>query len=639
MQADAAIKRVIVPRIPAVRSLRVQIVVLFLITVVVILNVASWFFYSRTRDYFDTELGATLIGVGQSAADFMDADLLTFLKPGYENGAFYKELQENLDILKRDFHIARIFVVSSSLTILVDTERNSHIGLSPLHLQINLPEVRAALLGKATYSTLYRSQDGRLYKSAYAPVRDKAGEVVAVVCVDASPAFLQVIDRIEKLIVTLNILSILAAVVISLVLARSISRPVHLLVEAARRVSGGDFSRPVRIAARNEIGFLAEVFNSMQENIKLNEQNLRRLRQMAEGKAESLQAYNNYILRSIEHGIVACDLSGTVTIMNPAATRILDLSGEATTGRKISDVFGTSHPFAAFAKRALAAIPRQNRKEMSLNSGKGETVVSAEVSPLLDLKGEKIGVNFVLTDLTEIRKLQDKVREKERLAYLGELSATIAHEVRNPLNSMELFVGLLKRRIDDAGEREEAIDKIQREIRGLNTFISEFLVYARPAELKAGSVSISRLFQEVAFLALKELQDKHIDVRVNLNDQKMKISGDFDQLKRALLNVTLNAIQAMESEGTLTLAASYATVKRRKRVQLEVADTGSGIEADAFERVFEPFYSTRSHGTGLGLAIVRKIVEAHGGTVFVKKNSPKGTQFIFVFDQPGKKSR
>jgi PAS domain S-box-containing protein len=616
------------PKISSLRrGLKGQIVWSFLFTVIVILNVAAWFFYSRARDYFDSELGKTLIGLAKSGSDLIDADLLEFLRPGYERGGFYQELQSNLEILKKDFNVHRLFIIDKRLKTLLDTDLDSPIGHTPTHLQINLIEVEAALKGAAVYSTLYRSHDGNLYKSAYSPVFDKQGHVVAVVCVDASPTFLHVIDRITNLIVTLNLVSIVVAIIISLILARSILKPVQRLVAAARRVSHGNFSQPVQIASKNEIGFLAQVFNSMQENIKAKEEHLEKLKKVAEGKAESIQSYNDYILSSITHGILTFDLQGTMTIINPAAEKILQLSQNHSTGKKYSEVFGEDHPFSPFIKRALQSVPRRTRKEIEIILPESKRILSAEVSPLIDSKQETIGINFVITDLTEIRKLQNEIREKERLAYLGELSATIAHEVRNPLNSIELFVGLLKRRINDQREREDAINKIQQEIRTLNAFISDFLMFARPIELKMKSIPLSKLFQEVLFLAWKDLQDKHIDVRVNLPEQKLRIHGDFDQLKRAFLNVVLNAVQAMETSGTLTLAAMVD--KLMKKIQIEIADTGSGIKSEDYDRIFQPFYSTRSQGTGLGLAIVRNIITAHHGTIIVQNNDPKGAKFIF----------
>ncbi len=614
---------------PRGRTLKSQIVWSFLFTVIVILNIAAWFFHSRARDYFDAQLGKTLVGLAKSGADLIDADLLEYLKPGYEQGEFYKDLQRNLEILKKDFQVHRLFIVDESHKTLLDTDGDSPIGTTPTHLQINAVEVNAALRGDAIASTLYRGNDGNLYKSAYSPLFNKQGGVAAVVCADASPAFLQVIDQIKNLILALNLISIVAAIIISLILARSILSPVRLLVDAARRVSRGDFSEPVAVSHENEIGFLAQVFNSMQENIKAKEEHLEKLKKVAEGRAEAVQSYNDYILRSISHGILTCDLNGIITIINPAAERILQLSRNHSRGKKYTKVLGEKHPFAAFVRQTLRSAPRPSEQKIEIAFPDATKVLSADVSPLLDSEQKTIGVNFVITDLTEIRRLQETIREKERLAYLGELSATVAHEVRNPLNSIELFVGLLNGRMHKKKERTEAIDKIRWEIRALNDFITDFLEFARPQELKLQNVSVSKLLQEVIFLTWKELQDKQIDVKMNLPKKNLYLRGDFEQLKRALLNIILNAVQSMQKNGTLTVVGSALECPNQKdQIEIQISDTGYGISKEDLDKIFQPFYSTRSQGTGLGLAIVKNIINAHHGTIIVKNKLPNGTNFV-----------
>ena len=165
------------------RGLKTQIIGSFLFTVILILNIASWFFYSRTRDYFDNELGKTLIGLAKSGSELIDADFLEFLRPGYESGEFYKELRLNLEILQNNFSVNRLFIIDGSFKTLLDTKVDAPIGISPPHLKINLREVNAALSGKAVYSTLYRGYDENLYKSAYAPVFDKRDQPGRRCCV------------------------------------------------------------------------------------------------------------------------------------------------------------------------------------------------------------------------------------------------------------------------------------------------------------------------------------------------------------------------------------------------------------------------------------------------------------------------
>jgi PAS domain S-box-containing protein len=626
--------------LPTIKTgLRLQIILSFIITVAILVNAAGWFLHRRARTYFDIELGKTLIGVAKVGADLLDTELLPYLKPGDDQGEFYKGMQTSLRILQLGFQVKRVLVVDRSFKVLLDTEPDTPIGASLPHLQGNLHELDAALQGRAVYSTLYRSYKGGLYKSAYAPVRNQAGAVVAIVGVDASPDFLRIIGRFENLIWLINVISIAVTIAISLFLARGVLNPVKLLVAAAQRVSRGDLSQPVAVAAQNEIGFLGEVFDAMQQNIRRNEERLKSLRQIAEGRAESIQAYNNYILKSIAHGILSIDLNGTITIINPAAEKILQLSSREAVGKEFGEVFPSGSPLNTYVREVLQNAQPREMLELQLHGRGNPQVISVQASPLIDAQQNVIGINLVLTDLTEIRALQEQIKEKERLAYLGQLSATIAHEIRNPLNSIELFIGLLQRRHHDDKEREHAIGKIQKEIQALNAIITDFLLFARPGEVKWQSFAASKLFQEVLFLAAKELKEKNISVRINVADKKLRMLGDFNQLKRALLNIVLNAIQAMDERGTLTLAANVSNQERKRSIRLEVSDTGKGIPAANLEMIFQPFYSTHSQGTGLGLAIVKNVILAHHGTIVVKNNEPKGTQFIIYLESQGESQR
>ncbi|MCA9735282.1 MAG: HAMP domain-containing protein [Deferribacteres bacterium] len=220
-------------------------------------------------------------------------------------------------------------------------------------------------------------------------------------------------------------------------------------------------------------------------------------------------------------------------------------------------------------------------------------------------------------------KLQNRIEEKERLAYLGELSAAVAHEIRNPLNSIELYMGLLQRQINPPAEVASNIVKIHKEIQSLNAIVTSFLKFARQPELVLTKVLLSDLVQESLFLASKDLKEKDIEVRVNLGKKDVTLNADANQLKQALLNVILNAIQSMPQSGTL--AINVHNIEENNFILLQISDTGCGISKDNLDKLFQPFFSTRNRGTGLGLAIVKNIVEAHHGIVFVDSEEKKGT--------------
>ncbi len=614
-------------------KLQLQITIYFVLLVVFIINSVGWFLYFRAEHYFDVELGRKLIGISQSGADFMDAGLLAYLQPGDENGTFYQTLLHTLNILKSDFRVTRIYILDKNFKVLVDTQPHSAIGSTIPHLQSNLVELNTALNGKPLYSTLYRGLNGNLYKSAFSPIKDKTSKVVAIAGVDASPGFLQVIDKIEDTILLINLISMIVAIILSIILARSIVNPIKKLVNAAFRISRGKLDQPVEILAKNEIGFLGKVFNSMQLNIKTNNEKLQVLKQQAEIKADTIQTYNDYILQSIGNGILTLDLEGRITVLNPEAARILHVQPEKSIGKNYRDIFSSKHPFCGLLTQGHYKSQKPAFIERIFNLDNSTITAGIQVSPLRDSEGHIIGSNWVFTDLTELRELQEQIKEKERMAYLGELSAAVAHEIRNPLNSIELYIGLMKRKLLSDPQLLQAIEKIQQEIRALNAIVSHFLIFARPAQLNYQSVVLSDLFQESLMLAEDEIQKQNIRVQINFSENGLFFKGDFNQLKQALLNVILNAVQSMQPKGLLSMSALKAQkTGGQEWLRIQIRDSGKGIPEEDKEKIFEPFFSTRSQGTGLGLAIVRNIIHAHGGTVFVESKIDRGT--IVTFELP-----
>ena len=612
------------------KRLQFQITIYFVLLAVFIINSVGWFLYFRAEHYFDVELGKKLVGISQSSADFMDAELLTYLKPGDENGSFYHTLFQTLNILKSDFQVTRIYILDRDFKVLVDTQPHSAIAGTIPHLQSNLVELNSAMNGKPVYSTLYRGLNGSLYKSAFSPIKDKNGHVAAIAGVDASPGFLQVIDKIKNTILLINLISLIFALLSAIVLARSIVNPVKKLVNAAQRISQGDLTQPVQIGSRNEIGFLGHVFNDMQKNIKTNEEKLDELRYMAEAEAASIKNYNDYILQSIANGILTVDLQGRITVLNPEAARILSVKSEKCIGKNYRDVFPKDHPFYDLLAQDRQKTQKPTFIERTFALDASTITVGIQVSTLRNSEDQIIGSNWVFTDLTELRELQEQIKEKERMAYLGELSAAVAHEIRNPLNSIELYIGLMKRQLLSNPELLQAIEKIQQEIQALNAIVTHFLIFARPAQVDYQSVVLSDLFQEALMLAEDEIQKQNIRVQIDLPENGMVFKGDMNQLKQALLNVILNAVQAMRPQGLLAVSAFQAQkAEGQEWLRIQIRDDGRGIPAEAIEKIFEPFFSTRSQGTGLGLAIVRNIIHAHRGTVFVESKIDHGTTITF----------
>ncbi|MFQ5539178.1 MAG: ATP-binding protein [Candidatus Binatia bacterium] len=228
--------------------------------------------------------------------------------------------------------------------------------------------------------------------------------------------------------------------------------------------------------------------------------------------------------------------------------------------------------------------------------------------------------------LREIKALEAEVARREHLSALGNLAASVAHEVRNPLNAISMGLQRLKAEFhptQDEDDYSHFIGLMRGEVQRLNSIVEQFLSLARPLDLKPEPVRIGELLEELALLARADAESSKVEIRVATSPSLPKVKADLNYLKQLLLNLILNGIQAMPNGGTLSLGANAS----RGNLLLTVTDAGVGIPSDVLPRIFEPYFTTKASGSGLGLAIARRIVEAHGGTIEVKSEVGQGTHF------------
>ncbi len=606
-----------------IKSLQAQFTLYFILFTILLINTVGWIIYFQTKKYFDEELGNKLKSASAEITYLVQPDLLSYITPGIEKGKFYESLSSSLRGLKKSFELESVYIVDKSNKLLLDADQNNNIGSAIPQLQTNLIELKEAKEGKTVSTTLYRDYNGNLVKSAFSPIKNKNGKIIAIACVEASPTFLNVINKIERFIFYLNLISLLAAVILSFILAKSITNPIKKLVSAAQRISCGNYQEDINIISRNEIGFLGNVFNAMQKDIRENETKLKILKQKAENEADNIKSYNELILQNIPTGILTIDLEGRITVCNGEAETLLNIKTASITHKHYTDIFNKEHPFRKivddiYNKKEFTAL-----LEEELILAEKVKTLSVKVAPLLDSNKKLIGSNWLLVDLSDIKELKIQVEEKKWLANLGELSAGIAHEIRNPLNSISLYLGLLKRELKDEYEAIERVDKIQNEIKNLNNIVADFLYFARPTKLNLESVFISDLLNESLFLANDDISQKNIKVEADITKEDILIICDKMQMKQALLNIIKNSIAAMEENGEIKIKAYI-----ENGVNIKITDNGHGIEPENLDKIFKPFFTTRGNGTGLGLSIVSNIINAHNGTISVYSKVNEGTSVI-----------
>lgn len=340
--------------------------------------------------------------------------------------------------------------------------------------------------------------------------------------------------------------------------------------------------------------------------------------------------YLNDLMGSITDGVIATDLDGRITALNAAGQRITGFSATDLLGKQYRPIFSDDIELALAQPDVRPSPGEYAPGEIVTRSGK-RIPVGQSIALVHDATGSVTGAVKVFHDLTEISMLREQVRRKDRLAAVGEMAATVAHEIRNPLGGIEGFAALLARDFDDDDPRRRLVDKIVGGAKSLDRVVTDLLEFTRPLDLRFRQCDCRAVLDNSLSYARPQIAEHDITVERRYPDDKVCAAVDSDALGRVLLNLMLNAVHSMESGGTLSVALERKsagraeTENRSSMTRIEVADTGCGIKPETISKVFDPFFTTREKGTGLGLAIAHRIVEAHNGSISLDSEVGKGT--------------
>lgn len=340
-----------------------------------------------------------------------------------------------------------------------------------------------------------------------------------------------------------------------------------------------------------------------------------------------LTNFHQLIVENIPTGLMTVSSSGIITSANPAGSQILD--GLDLVDRPLSELF----PSIVLDSNVVAlrgGQPVQQQEVTFINKSKEKILLDVTLSSFSFPGVDESGFVLLFQDRTEVKRLEQAIRQKEKLAAVGQLAAGIAHEIRNPLASLSGSVQLMTSQPERFTDEDMRLMRIiLREIDRLNGLISEFLDYVRPPEPPTEVVDLNGVLNDVAeMVKMNKSLRPEIQISTELQAGSM-IIGDRNKLVQAFLNLAINACQAMDQVAQPQLVLK--TVDRIERVEVEVTDNGSGMNEVTRQRIFEPFYTTKSKGTGLGLALTHKILEAHDAEVQVLSEEGRGTTFRVFF--------
>lgn len=337
-----------------------------------------------------------------------------------------------------------------------------------------------------------------------------------------------------------------------------------------------------------------------------------------------IRALTAEMVANIPEGIVVCGPDGRITYVNALAVEMLGRCSSQADVRPGLEAQSVLPPDLLALQDAVAAGRTVAHTELEWETSDGARLPLAVVATNIQAEdGAFVGRMFMLRDLTQVRQLQEEIRKADKMAAIGHLAAGVAHEVRNPLSSIKGYATYFGTQFPEGSENREAAKVMTAEVDRLNRVITELLEMSRPADIKPRETDVAALLDSSLRLVRQEAEGAGVVIGVDVSPGARTATVDPDRLTQAMINLYVNAIQAMPGGGSLDVSAR----RNAGALLLRVRDTGPGLPEGAAGRIFDPYYTNKNTGTGLGLAIVHKIVEAHGGAVEVERTGPDGTTF------------
>ncbi|WP_022670669.1 sensor histidine kinase [Hippea alviniae] len=339
---------------------------------------------------------------------------------------------------------------------------------------------------------------------------------------------------------------------------------------------------------------------------------LKRKFEVLEDKLERNRRYLENILKSIDSGVCSIDKNGFITVFNRKACLVFATKEGKVKGKHIGEIFAIEELVEKSACEVVEYFRSESRIELSVRGDK--KILSLSASLIFD-EDKEDGAVVVFSDITQVERLKEENEKKEKLAIIGQMAASIAHDIKNPLASIELLVPLL-----DDGSKKEIVDNIMMSIKRINNIVNNTLLFTKTVNYVPEKFSSLDFAKEVEFEVYAQIKNSEIEFEKHIEEFDMV--SDRNLLKSAVVNVLANALDFAKNR------VSFNVFRRDKKAVFEISDDGCGI--DDVDKIFEPFYTNKKNGTGLGLAIVKQAVEILDGNLEIETEKGKGTTFRIV---------
>ncbi len=341
--------------------------------------------------------------------------------------------------------------------------------------------------------------------------------------------------------------------------------------------------------------------------------------------------YTQQLISNMANGLISIDMNGNIISYNKVALELLDIAEtEIADDKDLRNII-------SFENTGIDETLTNNQKifdreVMYLNKSGHSVPLSWSSTPIESDNKHYQGAVILIRDLSEIKELQERVHRTEKLAMVGSLAASVAHEIRNPLSSIKGFAQFLGKSFEAGTQQSKYSTLMVKEVDRINGVVNDLITFARPMSVEPSLLDVASLLNHVVSLVTVDAKERNISVGYKCDPDLKSVELDENQITQMLLNIMLNALNAVEEGGNINLYAGLSN--SGKTLRFEVEDNGSGIPDKLKHKIFEPFLTTREKGTGLGLAIVKKIVDNHGGSISVQSppaGKDNGSQFIIRF--------
>ena len=411
------------------------------------------------------------------------------------------------------------------------------------------------------------------------------------------------------------------ALVLSTVLAAAVSgvalAPIRDIMAQLDRISAGEYDTST--ATAKEAAESTDELGQVRRKIKQVGQQLRGVHEIFSSLRENM----NSVMAGLEDGLILFTRDARAVMVSPAAEKFLGAPASNYLGRCVTDIFPLGHALHE-ALHLDGDELRESASETDLETQEGTKRVGITVQ-VIQGEGERMGALLTLRDLDSLESINTQLQVSERLAAVGRITAGVAHEVKNPLNSMRLWLENLKELLppETDGAAQQAVRVLDVEIDRLDAVVKRFLDFSRPMDVRLAPTQLRELLEEVLEVAKPELQRANVHVARLLPIGIPEVFVDRGLLKQAVLNLVLNAVEAMPNGGQLQLTLS----RRGEMAEITVGDTGKGIPIENRQKIFQLFFTTRPGGSGIGLASTFRIVQLHNGSIDFTSEVGRGTTF------------